>query len=261
MSKRRIQIITLLTDFGTQDTYVAEMKGTILSQAPAATIVDISHAVSPFAIEKAARMLPAVLRAFPGGTIHVVVIDPGVGGKRKPIIVASQGQYFIGPDNGLFTLLVEKEMNSCAYEIKISKPISTTFHGRDVFSPVAAQLALGQPVSKLAKPILKIVKLTGLQARKISSGVWEGKTVFCDHFGNIATNIPGKALEQIKHPCLMVGRKKITNFQKTFCTGKSRQLGVIINSEGYLEIMIPKQSAQKKLALRSKNRVILSSLS
>jgi S-adenosyl-L-methionine hydrolase (adenosine-forming) len=259
MPKTNIPIITLLTDFGTQDTFVAEMKGQILSRLATAILVDISHAVPAYDIEKGAFMIHAVYSSYPKGTIHVVVVDPGVGGDRKPIIVKALGQYFVGPDNGLFTLIANMDKQYCAYEITVRAPISATFHGRDLFAPTAALIASNSSLNALGTPLSAIYLLKSLIAHKNKTHTWEGKVISCDRFGNLTTNIPGKVLLKMKNPCLKIGRRKITHFSKTFITAKENQIGAIINSQGFIEIILPGQSAQAKFAIQIGTRVFLSS--
>jgi len=258
LTRKRPPIITLLTDFGTQDSFVAEMKGVILSQVPHVQLIDITHEIPAFDIEKAAHILNQACWAFPEGTIHLAVVDPGVGSERKPIILQVQGHYFVGPDNGLFSLIAQRDKRIYIYEIiKINKKVSLTFHGRDIFAPVAAELARGHFLKRLGRPINSIVRLADISAKQLRGNKWEGKIASIDRFGNMATNIPGQILKKFKKPCMIVGKKKITSFPKTFCYGKPNQPGVIVNSEGYLEIMIPKKSAQKQLELKKGQKVVL----
>ena len=181
------QIITLITDFGCQDEYVGVMKGVMLAVNPNLTFVDITHSVPPQDIKKAALILYKAFRYFPKGTIHLVVVDPGVGSKRKAIIVETKNHFFVAPDNGVLSLVVDDKFK--AYRI-ISKELqSTTFHGRDLFAPVAAKLASGISVTVLSEPISSIVKLPLSYPKRIVDGI-SGEVIDIDHFGNAITNIP-----------------------------------------------------------------------
>jgi len=188
--------ITLMTDFGIKDGNVGVMKGVIWSIAPQAQITDLSHTIGPQNIREAALILARSAPYFPPGTIHVVVVDPGVGTDRRHIAARLGSQYFVCPDNGVLTLLLERaEAEGWPEEIvHTNKPeywlaeVSHVFHGRDVFSPVAAHLANGVPLRELGTPIHDPVRLSLAQPQHTPSG-WRGEVIHIDHFGNISTNI------------------------------------------------------------------------
>jgi S-adenosylmethionine hydrolase len=207
-------VITLLTDFGHLDPYAGIMKGVILGICPEARIVDLTHDVIPYQIAQAAFLLEQSWRYFPAGTIHVAVVDPGVGTARRPLLVEAGGHYFIGPDNGV---LPEGE----AFEILVdSAPASRTFHGRDVFAPAAARLAMGE---KRVKPVSDPVRIT----------LERGTVLHIDRFGNVITNLrPGT-------------EKRVA----TYAEGPPGELFVIEGSSGYLEIALNRGSAAERLGI------------
>ncbi|MBS7640745.1 MAG: S-adenosyl-l-methionine hydroxide adenosyltransferase family protein [Candidatus Bathyarchaeia archaeon] len=186
------KIITLTTDFGLRDSYVAEMKAVILSICPEAFIVDISHEVRKFDIRMGAFLLLRAARFFPEGTIHVAVIDPGVGAERRPIIVETERFFYVGPDNGVLIPSAQKDGIKHIYVIKnekyMLKEVSRTFHGRDVFSPAAAYLAIGVPPSEFGPEIFDPVA-PSFTKPVFSDDFIEGEIIYVDDFGNLVTNI------------------------------------------------------------------------
>jgi len=210
------KVITLITDFGMNDSFVAQMKGVLLTINPACTIIDITHEIDPFNIKKAALSLGFAYRYFPAGSIHVAVVDPGVGSVRKGIIVSADGHYFIGPDNGIFSYIyhncgngfkVYHLNNDMAYELPqavyLSNDKGNTFHGRDVFAPVAARLSIGQDIDKFGSLIGDFVQFS-IPKPKIIDGVFNGEILYIDHptseykrFGNAITNINKDILQEI----------------------------------------------------------------
>lgn len=181
-------LITLLTDFGTADGYVAEVKGVLLSLAPEATLVDASHDVPPQDVELGRLSLARYWRRFPAGTVHLVVVDPGVGTDRRAIAVGSHGRYLVGPDNGVLSpalLMPEAEV----VELPIPAGASATFHGRDVFAPAAARLAVGVPLVELGEPCTDSIIRRTPEARRRADGRMEGQVIAVDRFGNLITNL------------------------------------------------------------------------
>src|SRR5919197_481041 len=181
-------LITLLTDFGTADGYVGEMKGTILSRVPEATIVDVSHDIPVQDVETARLTVARVWRRFPPGTVHLVVVDPGVGTPRGALAVASDERYLVGPDNGVLSpaLLVA---GARALALPVPAAAAPTFHGRDVFAPAAAELALGTPLDALGSPTLDVVIRRTPEPRRLADGAVEGQVIAIDRFGNAITNV------------------------------------------------------------------------
>lgn len=198
----RNRIITLLTDFGLQDPYVSSMKGVILTIYPKAQIIDISHQINKFNIREAAFKLALTAQYFPSNTIHLVVIDPGVGSARKALIVLTTHYFFVGPDNGVLSLAAEKDEIKSIIEIQNKEffltHVSNTFHGRDIFAPVAAFLAKKVPLKKFGIFIKKMVKLDFSQAAIINNEI-KGAVWYIDGYGNIITNIHSDLLKKNKY--------------------------------------------------------------
>jgi len=197
-------MITLTTDFGTSDGYVAAMKGVMCSVAPEARFVDVTHEVSPQDVMEAAFVLKSALPYFPDGTVHLVVVDPGVGTERRAVAVQHDGQRFVGPDNGLFPLLLDADMPEAAVELDDrsawrSDDPSTTFHGRDIFAPVAAHLARGASLEEVGTPIDSLKPLRWALPITDRHTV-QGWVVHVDHFGNCITNIRRSTLAEALTP-------------------------------------------------------------
>ncbi|MFX0097624.1 MAG: S-adenosyl-l-methionine hydroxide adenosyltransferase family protein [Candidatus Hodarchaeota archaeon] len=251
-------IITLLTDFGTRDPYVAAMKGTILRICTDAKIVDISHEVPKFNIKHAAFLLLQTIEYFPEGTIHVVVVDPGVGTSRRRIIIETKKSFFIGPDNGVLIPAAEREGISQIIEIKSTKymlsEVSKTFEGRDVFAPVAAHLASGTPLESFGNPMKNVVKHPFPSSEVSKSGI-SGEVVHIDGFGNLITNINKNHLrvKNIKFgEAITVSINDRTHkipFLRTYGDSSKGEYLAIIGSSGLLEISINQGNAANDLGV------------
>jgi len=237
-------LITLLTDFGLSDHYVASMKGVILTCCPNARLVDISHDVRPYGIAEAAFILGQAYSCFPPGTIHLAVVDPGVGSARRPLLIEADGQRFIGPDNGVLTLPMDRDARHTVREITAAsyfrQPVSRTFHGRDIFAPVAAHLASGLASEHLGTPISDPVRLNLGPAVRIEEKLWKGITLYVDYFGNVITNFrPGDIGNISSHPFeLALGTAKISQYREYFAGAPAGVLFVVPGSAGYLEVSI-----------------------
>lgn len=237
-------MVTLLTDFGLEDPYVGMMKGAILSVNPAARIIDISHHVTPGAISRAAQILQETYTYFPDGTIHVAVVDPGVGTDRRAIVLVARYHFFVGPDNGIFSPI----MASCqeAEVIHLSKTryflqhISNTFHGRDIFAPVAGHLSQGVDPFDMGPVIYDPIRLKfPLPYRK--GGSLYGRIVQVDHFGNLITNIQRGELEEFLGggiPLVRIGDQRIEGIQSTYAQTAAGEALTLFGSSGYLEIAV-----------------------
>lgn len=192
------EVITLVTDFGSKDEYAGVMKGVILSRNPSAKIVDITHEIERFNIGQAAMIIERAHRHFPEGAVHLAVVDPGVGGRRKEIIVEAGGYFFVGPDNGIFSFILKNYENKKVYHIKREslgcEEISSTFHGRDIFAPVAALLSRGFSPSELGSPADEFVILEDLFPVEVKGGI-KGKLLYFDRFGNGVTTIPNHLVD------------------------------------------------------------------
>ncbi len=223
-----MRIITFLSDFGTDDWFVAAVKGEMLKVAPHVRIVDITHGIAPYDVRGAAFVLYSVFENFPKGTVHLAVVDPGVGSERKPLIVRSHGYLFVGPDNGLFSRVYEKA--SKVYEIKVDAKTSSTFHARDVFGPAAARLAIGTRLEELGRRCKKYECHEIAQMRK-KQKVLCGEITYIDHFGNCITNIPNtQKIVEIN------ASGKTVRVVANYSTGASGDLVCVKGSLGYYEI-------------------------
>jgi S-adenosylmethionine hydrolase len=223
-----MKTITFLSDFGTDDWFVAAVKGEILKIAPAVRIVDITHKIRPYDVRSAAFVLSAVFGNFPKGSIHLAVVDPGVGSERKPLIVRSQGHLFVGPDNGIFSRIYDK--SSTVYEIRTNAKTSVTFHARDIFGPAAARLARGGGVRRLGKIHKEFaVHKTAKPAKK--NNIILGEIAYIDHFGNCITNIPNR--EEITELRVLERRVNVMGY---YGAGSCKDLVGVKGSLGYYEI-------------------------
>jgi len=186
-----VKAITLLTDFGLRDPYVGIMKGIIISINPEATVIDITHDVDPQDIREGAFFIEEYYRFFPKGTVHLAVVDPGVGSARRPVILVKDDCFFVGPDNGIFSLVMDEKPTVHALENQeyMRTEISSTFHGRDIFAPAAAHLSRGIAPATFGPPVTDPVRLEGLLPVMDGSSVLRGEVVRFDRFGNAITNI------------------------------------------------------------------------
>jgi S-adenosylmethionine hydrolase len=248
----RNSVITLLTDFGLKDPYVASMKGVILKINPRCTLIDITHLVSPQNIEEGAFILANAYSTFPKGTIHLSVVDPGVGSARKPILIVTQNYFFVGPDNGLFTLATKREKVKRAVVLANPKfflpSISTTFHGRDVFAPVAAHLSLGVK-PKVFGPEIESWKELYFPKPRMKAREWVGEIIHIDAFGNLVSNIDRQLVQfaEGRHFIIRVGRRTIKGLKKGYWEGKRNEPIALFGSGGFLEISVREGNAQKSL--------------
>ena len=243
-------IITLTTDFGTVDGYVGEMKGVIATHAPEAQIIDITHDIPPQDVERGRLTIARVWRRFPAGTIHVVVVDPGVGSARAALAVASDERYVVGPDNGVLSpaLLVA---GMRAVELPVPRGASATFHGRDVFAPAAAALARGASVDALGQEARSpIVHRTPEPIRR-SDGSIEGEVILVDRFGNAVTNLIGR-----RGAALDVGSTRVV-LHATYAQGAPGEAIGVVGSTGFIEIAVRDGSAAASLGLSRGVRVVL----
>lgn len=257
-------IITLTTDFGLKDPYVAEMKAVILNISPNTKIVDITHQIEKFNIRMGAYVLAAASSYFPKGTIHVVVVDPGVGTRRKAILIQTKQGYFVGPDNGVLVLAAESQGIEHVYKItnpKLKLPkISNTFHGRDIFAPAAAHLAKGTPPSEFGPGIHKIVtpKFAKITRRK---GGLIGEIIHIDGFGNIVTNFSEKELESMGIKGMVNIKLKNTRLKLKLCRAyaevEAQKPLAIIGSHNFLEISVNQGNAADTFKTKVGDKVTL----
>ncbi len=244
-------IITLTTDFGTQDYFSGSMKGVLLSQAPDARIIDITHEISHHDIVSGAFVVKETYKNFPQKTIHLVVVDPGVGTDRRKLIVVKAGQFFVAPDNGVLTYLYEEE-GSRSFEVRETDTLqfrrSPTFAGRDHFSPIAALLANGRLPEELGREITDVRCIRELYPERLGHDL-AGKIVYFDHFGNAITNLSGAVLENEADFKVQLKRHLFMGIKENYAEGKKGSGNMIINSSGHLEIFVPYESAKKTLSL------------
>ena len=258
------QIITLTTDFGLRDPYVAEMKAVILGISPNVTIIDISHEIEKFNIRTGAYILASASPYFPKDTIHVAVVDPSVGTKRRPLLIQTERSYYIGPDNGVIALAAKNQDITHIYEVTNRKlmlsKISSIFHGRDVFAPAAAHLANGTPPEEFGPEIRKVVmpEFAKIIRRK---DMLIGEVMHIDSFGNIITNFGEKEVElmKIKH----IANVKLRNaklklrFCKAYADVEPQKPLALIGSHNFLEISINQGNAAKAFKIKSEDKVTL----
>jgi S-adenosylmethionine hydrolase len=243
-------LITLTTDFGSRDWFVGTLKGVIYKLAPRTTVVDITHEINPGDIRSAAFAVAAAFRYFPSGTVHLVVVDPGVGSKRATLAVQTEHEYFVGPDNGVLSLALSQASMRAAHRLENKRlflpEMSRTFHGRDVFAPAAAHLSRGKPLAQLGPATRAIKKLRWPQP-KLSAPI-TGEVVYIDRFGNAITNLPNSIASKVVG--LRAGSSRLIAIGSHYQQVKVGKPIVVPGSVGYLEIAINGGDAAKKLRLR-----------
>ena len=244
-------IITLLTDFGTADGYVAQMKGVILSAAPDATLVDVTHDIRAQDVDAARLVLDRYWLRFPPGAVHLVVVDPGVGSSRAALAVAAEGRFLVGPDNGVLSPALGGD-GARAVALDIPAGASATFHGRDVFSPAAAALATGTPLERLGAPHpTPVIRHTSAPALQ-QDGAIVGQVVTIDRFGNAITNVPGP----LPGYRVWVGAMHLPVLQ-TYAEVSPGDPLALTGSSGLIEIAVREGSAAQRLALTRGMTVVL----
>ena len=247
-------IITLTTDYGSNDHLVGTLKGVILRINPEANIVDITHHVTPYDLLDGALAIGSAYSYFPPRTIHVVVVDPGVGTDRRPLLVSGETQYFVAPDNGVLSLVYEREQSLLVRHANVDhyylQPVSKTFHGRDIFAPIAAWLSKGWQAASMGDEIIDHKKFT-MPKPKVADGAVKGVILRVDSFGNLVTNfrpedLPASALET-GNVQFQIGAQTVTRLVDTFAKGNPGEAFAYIGSNGFVEIGVNKGSAAKML--------------
>jgi S-adenosyl-L-methionine hydrolase (adenosine-forming) len=249
-------IITLTTDYGTNDHLVGTLKGVILKINPEATIVDITHNVAPFDLLDGGLAIGSAYSYFPARTIHVVVVDPGVGTERRPLLVTAENQYLVAPDNGVLSVIYEREQNvvvrHATAEHYFLQPISKTFHGRDIFAPIAAWLSKNWQPGSFGDQI-EDFKRFALPRPKAGDGGVKGIVMRVDAFGNLITNFKAEDLPDASPDNgslnLQVGTMQVSRLVSTFAQGNSGEPIAYIGSSGYVEIAINKGNASRTLGI------------
>ena len=250
--------ITLLTDFGSKDPYVGMMKGVIAGICPEANVIDVTHEVPPQDVRLGAFFLERAVRYFPPGTVHVAVVDPGVGTSRPRIAVESRGQFFVGPDNGLLSLAATGRSAVLLTGRSYFLPsISSTFHGRDVFAPVAAHIARGVPLARFGPGKRRIVELPWPRPKKRQSG-FAGEVISVDRFGNLITNFEPEHWASVRRPRVSAGTFRSTALSRSYAAVKRGEITVLFGGYGLLEIAAREASAADELGLTTGARVALS---
>lgn len=237
-----MSIITLLTDFGTADGYVGEMKGVILSRAPGVRVEDISHEVEPQDVEGARLAVARYWRRFPAGTVHMVVVDPGVGSARAAIAVESEGRFLVGPDNGVLSpaLLIS---GAGVVSLPLPERASATFHGRDVFAPAAALLASGSALASLGAPHASPVIRRTREARRVLGGAVAGEVIAVDRFGNLVTN-----LVALRGGRVEIAGRSLT-VRRAYADVALGELVALVGSLGFVEVAVRDGSASRALGV------------
>jgi S-adenosylmethionine hydrolase len=245
-------VVTLLTDFGTADGYAAEMKGVILTRAPAATVVDVTHDIPPQDVECGRLALARYWRRFPTRTVHLAVVDPGVGSQRAALAVESDGRFLVGPDNGVLSpaLLVT---GARAVTLPVPAGASATFHGRDVFAPAAAELALGATLDALGSPALDFVIRRTPEPRRRVDGSIEGQVITIDRFGNAITNLLSLRAHRIEV------NGKVLPLRRSYGEVSPGEPIALVGSTGLIEIAVRDGSAAATLGLERGSVVVLPS--
>jgi S-adenosyl-L-methionine hydrolase (adenosine-forming) len=241
-----MNLVTLLTDFGTSDSYVAEVKAALLRAAPAATLVDVTHSVPPGDVRAGAYLLGRIWHRFPSGTVHLAVVDPGVGTDRAALAIAAHGHFFVGPDNGLFTpVLRDAEVQVVA--LPTPEAASPTFHGRDIFAPAAAAIGAGAPLTQVGEPF------TGIPQRLVSSEPHHegksvvGQVVYVDRFGTLITNLTPDLVPP--YAVIEVEGLEVGPLRRTFGDVPTGGLVAYLGSGGQVEIAVRDGSAARRLGI------------
>ena len=235
-------LITLLTDFGLADSYVAEVKGVLLSRAPAATLVDITHQVAPGDVRAGQYLLSRAWRQFPKGTVHLGIVDPGVGTSRRALAASADEHLFVAPDNGLLSFLPEPHFVS----LKVPSEAAPTFHGRDVFAPAAAALASGTPLERLGSPITD-ANISPLPSPMHDGTAVMGEVLYVDRFGTLISNIPGPEVEPGVR--IRVAGTDVGALRRTFGDAERGTLVALVGSGGTVEVAVRDGSAARLLGV------------
>jgi S-adenosyl-L-methionine hydrolase (adenosine-forming) len=257
-------IITLTTDYGTSDHLVGTLKGVLLSVNPELQIVDISHSVVPFDVLDGALCIGAAYKYFPARTVHMVIVDPGVGSARRPVLVSANNQYFVAPDNGVLSMVYEREnpvvVRHITSEHYFQRPVSATFHGRDIFAPVAAWLTKNWQTEAFGETVEDHVRFA-LPRPKTQDGAMRGAVLKVDHFGNLMTNFTLEDLPEAKRGpgavSMTVGGKPVKQMVENFSQGATGEAVALVGSSGFIEIAVNKGNAARTLGVNRGAEVIL----
>ena len=246
--------ITLLTDFGTADGYTAEMKGVLVCEAPGVPVLDMTHDVPPHDVEFARLTVARFWRRFPVGTVHLVVVDPGVGSSRAAIAVESDGRFLVGPDNGVLSPALFA-LDARVVSLPVPSHASPTFHGRDVFAPCAAALAMGADLHALGERLDEPVRRRTPQPVRLADGAIEGEVLTLDRFGNALTNLVARDVSSVRVGAN--GSQHVLPVARTYADAGTGEPVALVGSSGFLEIAVRDGSAAHVLGLRRGDRVVM----
>lgn len=256
-----MSVISLITDFGQKDNFVGAMKAVILKINPSAAIVDVCNEVSPQDIQEAAFLLEGAFMFFPRQTVHLAVVDPGVGSKRRKLLVKTRDYFFVGPDNGVLSLALKRQKPLKIFEINnegyFLKPVCATFHGRDIFAPIAAYLSKGERIEKFGKPIKSFESLGFPNAKKTDESLC-GEIIHIDRFGNLISNISKNAFERFVKKGrfkIYIKNKIIDSLCCNYSEAPSSKPLALIDSFNYLEIAVKGRSARDVLKAGKAERI------
>lgn len=250
----RPPIVTLTTDFGLQDHFIGTVKAVILEIVPEAQFVDISHAVQPFDVFDGALTIAQAYSYFPAGTIHMVIVDPGVGTARRPIVATTEKYLFVAPDNGVLSLMYEREERLSVRHINAEhyflQPVSNTFHARDIFAPITAYLAKGVDPTRMGEEVTDFVRFSAPRPKPVNEHTLRGVVLKVDRFGNLVTNITPQDAPMLfapeSHPFkIVVGNREITQIRAAYAEGAPNEVFGLLGSMGFLEIAANRASAAK----------------
>ncbi len=251
MARRRPPLITLTTDFGYVDSYVAEMKAVLFNLAPRSPVIDVTHHLPPQDIQAGAVALDRVVRSFPKGSVHLAVVDPGVGFDRRLLLARVNGQFIIAPDNGLVTWAWLRHAKPVAYELTWRPSESShTFHGRDIMAPIIGRIAAGRPWRRFVGNAIEPVLIELALARRLQ----DGRVIHIDHFGNATTNVPGELLAGGPVHTILIRRRRVP-LNRTYADVSLGKPLALIGSSGLLEIAVRNGSAARVMRLRVGDRL------
>jgi len=260
------RIVTLTTDFGLIEHYVGAMKGVISGINPHARIVDITNGVQSFDVLDGAIAISQTYHYFPPYTVHIVIVDPGVGGPRRPILAIAGQHYFVAPDNGILSLVYEREeritVRHITSEHYFRQPLSNTFHGRDIFAPVAAYLSKGVEFTKFGDEIKDYVRFVAPRPKASGPNAWKGVVLKIDKFGNLITNITAGDVPQLFQAAppafkLTVGKAEITQVRATYSQGAQGEVFAVLGSTGFLEVCTNRGPASRVVGAEKGSEVSL----
>ena len=251
-------IVTLTTDFGSSDSLVGSMKGVILGVNPDVELIDISHDIRPYDVMEAAYVIAQAYRYFPPRTIHLVVVDPGVGTARRPLLVSADRYYFVAPDNGVLSVVYSKEESLYVRHITAShyflEPVSNTFHGRDIFAPIAGWLSRQVETDKFGELVTDYAKFAAPLPKRVNEKLVKALILRVDRFGNLMTNLTPADLPELfqENPTafkMVVGKGEVTQLKTAYADGAPGELFAILGSSGYIEIAANKGSASQAMGV------------